>query len=195
MQINYVYVLIDHCSKTRISFQNALPRADSIQHTFQNYLMWFSTRHSNVIGDLYHAETVLDKITSRSGFTHFERFQNTLISGHVDSLDLFEDIRRISCREGGQEQSASCPQKTKTSSPDPCARDEEERKLTRSVKPGPEMNHLRQLVTFSKRSECFDESRRWIGFWLASAKSVEEYRNRNASQPCQRYPETIPAGH
>ena len=85
--------------------------------------MWFSTRHSNVIGDLYHAETVLDKITSRSGFTHFERFQNALISGHVDGLDLFADIRRISYGEGGQEKSASCPQKTKTSSPDPCARD------------------------------------------------------------------------
>ena len=61
--------------------------------------MWFSTRHSNVIGDLYHAETVIDKITSRSGFTHFERFQtcdNSSVdgasSGVNNQLDSFWDI-------------------------------------------------------------------------------------------------------
>ena len=77
----------------------------------------------------------------------------------------------------------------------PVKRGRKKADTARSVKPGPEMNHLRQLVTFSKRSDRFAESRRWIGFWLASAKSVEEYRNRNASQPCQRYPETTPAGY
>ena len=54
--------------------------------------MWFSTRHSNVIGDLYHAETVLDKITSRSGFTHFERFQTCDNSSVDDQLESFRDI-------------------------------------------------------------------------------------------------------